>query len=39
VNQLVQVVILKQHGLLGTSSQFSTLLPMQGLGSGGAQPH
>jgi hypothetical protein len=37
VNQLVQVVILNYMGLLGTSSQFSTLLPMQGLGSAAAQ--
>ena len=37
VNQLVQVVILNYMGLLGTSSQFSTLLPMQGLGSVAAQ--
>lgn len=37
VNQLVQVVILNYMGLLGTSGQFSTLLPMQGLGSAAAQ--
>jgi hypothetical protein len=37
VNQLVQVVILNYMGLLGTSNQFSTLLPMQGLGSAAAQ--
>jgi len=37
VNQLVQVVILNYMGILGTSSQFSTLLPMQGLGSAAAQ--
>jgi hypothetical protein len=37
VNQLVQVVILNYMGLLGTSGQFSTLLPMQGLGSATAQ--
>jgi hypothetical protein len=37
VNLLVEVVILNYMGLLGTASQFSTVLPMQGLGSATAQ--
>jgi hypothetical protein len=37
VNQLVQTVILNYMGLLGTDSQFSTLFPMQGLGSATTQ--
>jgi hypothetical protein len=37
VNQLAEVVILNYMGLLGTSNQFSTVLPMQGLGSAAAQ--
>jgi len=37
VNLLAETVILNYMGLLGTSSQFSTLLPTQGLGSAAAQ--
>ncbi len=37
VNQLVEVVILNYMGLLGTSSQFSTVFPAQALGSATAQ--
>jgi hypothetical protein len=34
VNSLVQAVILNYMGLMGTDSQFTSLFPMQGLGSG-----
>ena len=34
VTQLVQLVILNYMGLIGTDNQFTTLFPMQGLGSG-----
>jgi len=34
VTQLVQMVILNYMGLMGTDNQFTTLFPMQGLGSG-----
>ena len=37
VNLLVEVLILNYMGLLGTASQFSTVFPMQGLGSATAQ--
>lgn len=36
VTQLVQLVILNYMGLMGTDSQFTTLFPTQGLGSGSA---
>jgi hypothetical protein len=34
VTQLVQLVILNYMGLIGTDNQFTTLFPMQSLGSG-----